>query len=88
MNLSRLFSITLLVSALTVLGCGDSGSGSNGGGDGGSNGGGGPCDVGSCVSDATLRQACEAGVAACELTLEGAPLQTCINGAVADACTE
>jgi hypothetical protein len=86
MKLSNFFCTAMLVGTLAMFGCGDDGGGSSGGGN--TNGGGGVCNTGSCVDNATLRQACEAGVAACELTLEGEPLQTCINGAIADACTE
>ena len=88
MNLSRVLLTAMLVGTLAMFGCGsDDGGGSSGGGNT-NGGGGGVCNTGSCVDNAGLREACEAGVAACELTLEGQALQTCINGAIADQCTE
>ena len=86
MNLSRVLLTAMLVGTLATFGCGSDDGGSSGSGN--TNGGGGVCNTGSCVDNATLRRACEAGVAGCELTLEGQALTTCINGAVADQCTE
>lgn len=87
MKRARLFLAVMLVGTLSMFGCGDDGGGS--GGDG-TNGGGGVCDTGSCVDNATLRQACETAVRVCNETpfLDGPALEACIEGAVLDACSE
>ena len=85
MKLSKVCSAAALVATLAMFGCGDDG-GSSGGGN--TNGGGGVCNTGSCVDNANLREACETAVGVCEATLEGELLQTCINGAILDACSE
>lgn len=95
MKLRRLFLLATLVGTLAVIGCGDdettaTGGTSGTGGTGGTNGGGDVCNTGSCVDNATLRQACETAVGVCNATpgLDGALLQACIDAAVLDACSE
>ena len=87
MKLSRLLLAAMLVGMLSTLGCGDDDDGTSGSGN---TNGGGVCDTGSCVDNATLRQACETAVAVCNGTpfLDGAALEACIDGAVLDACSE
>ena len=93
MKLRRILLTGMLMGSLAMLGCGDDGSSGGTGGTAGSAGSGGNgdvCNTGSCVDNSTLRQACETAVGICNATpgLDGELLETCINAAVADACSE
>ncbi len=85
MGLKKLFLITLLAGAMSLLGCGDDETSNGTGATGGTPAG--NCDYGDCVDGSTEQDACEAAVGICQSTLPpGSAQDICVEGANVDAC--